>query len=91
MMRWVLIIGGLAIVVFLLASACAHVADVIYPGLATAMPDDMRLYADDDKRALTMVIATTNSVAASASESILTDGRGRRYRLELEPAGVSKS
>lgn len=88
MRRWVFIIGGIVVVGFFLASGCAHLADVTYPDLTTAMPEDMRIYADDDKRALTVVLTTTNAIAASASECFLNDDRGRRYRLELEPAGI---
>ena len=91
MRRWIIIIGAVVIVGFFLASGCAHVAEVSYPTLTTPMPEDMRLYAGDDNRVLTMVLTTTNSVAASASGSTLTDGRGRQYRVELDPAGVSKS
>ena len=55
MKRWVLIIGVLAVVAFLLASGCAHVSEVTYPDESevSPVPKKVRLLPDyDDKRRL---------------------------------------
>jgi hypothetical protein len=70
-------------VALLLASGCARIAEITYPGLNTNVPQDMYMDAGD-KRFLWICLNTTNVAAVLPPASFLTDNRGRRYRLEFE-------
>ena len=77
-------------VALLLASGCARISEITYPGLDTNVPQDMYMDAGG-KRFLWICLNTTNVVGVVPPASFLTDSHGRRYRLEFDTLAIHKN